>query len=149
MRVVKDSKGVMMVKLLRVPYLVSPVFFSLVIILITTQPTSSALDIHPVAAVSSNKFTPEQIMINVGDTVQWTNKGGNHSVVADDASFTSGPASPLAWTYDFTFNTPGTFQYYCEIHGRPNGFGMSGIITVQGEPPVLDHFFYLPAILKQ
>ena len=29
-----------------------------------------------------------------------------------------------------TFTTPGTFRYYCQVHGGPNGVGMSGTVTV-------------------
>ena len=130
-------------------YYFAPVaLLSLAFILSAAQTISSALDTEFVA-VSSNKFTPVQTTINVGDTVQWGNEGGLHNVNADDGSFRNGDPSTAPWTYNKTFNTPGTFQYYCEIHGGQGGVGMSGTIIVQGEPPVLDQLIYLPAILKQ
>lgn len=43
--------------------------------------------------VKSFSFTPAELTIKVGDTVKWTNILGFHNVVADDNSFTSGPAS--------------------------------------------------------
>jgi plastocyanin len=142
-----SHKGVAMTNRASLLLIVPFVLLSLAFIMRASQAASTVLDTVNVSA-SDFQFTPAQITINVGDTVQWANEGGLHSVVADDGSFTSGPASTSAWTYDFTFNTPGTFQYYCVIHGFPGGGGMSGIITVQGEPPILDRDIYLPAILK-
>ncbi len=79
---------------------------------------------------SANAFTPRTMTINVGDSIAFVNAGGFHNVVADDNSFTSGAATSDAFTFTQTFNTPGTFGYYCSIHGAPNGTGMSGSITV-------------------
>ncbi len=81
--------------------------------------------------VQNFSYTPEQLQIAVGDTVVWTNQGGTHSVTADDGSF-GRPASGAAWTYSHTFDSAGTFLYYCTIHGAPNGVGMSGRIVVSG-----------------
>ncbi len=87
--------------------------------------------------VSNFQFTPANLSVSVGDTVEWINQGGFHSVVADNNSFTSGAASTSAWSYKFVFNTAGNFPYYCSIHGGPNGQGMSGSITVQNTTGVL------------
>ena len=81
-------------------------------------------------------FTPKAVTVSVGDTVQWDWAAGNvnsHSVTADDASFDSNPpsGSRMTGTYAFTFNTPGTYAYYCRIHGAPGGQGMSGTVVVQ------------------
>ncbi len=43
----------------------------------------------------------------------------------------SGNPVPGPNVYQFTFNTPGTYQYFCEIHGAPGGVGMSGTVVVQ------------------
>ena len=46
----------------------------------------------------------------------------------------------LDWggTYDHTFNTPGTYTYYCTVHGFDSGdgtaFGMVGEIEVVAVP---------------
>jgi hypothetical protein len=81
--------------------------------------------------VSNFSFTPASLTIKIGDTVRWTNAGGNHNVVADDNSFTSGTVSSSSWVYEFTFNVLGSFGYYCALHGGPGGSGMSGIIIVE------------------
>ena len=80
--------------------------------------------------VSSSVFTPDDLTIELGDSVTWTNVSGFHNVSADDASFRSGdPANP-PWTFQFTFNNPGDFGYFCEIHGSTSS-GMRGNITVE------------------
>ena len=51
-----------------------------------------------------------------------------HSVYADDSSFTSG-APDSTGTFQRTFTTPGTFGYYCQVHGSLTG-GMRGTVIV-------------------
>jgi plastocyanin len=94
----------------------------------------------------SNSFSPQQITINVGEAVTFVNKGGFHNVVADDGSYRcargcdgdgkggSGNASSSSWVVTVTFNSAGSFGYFCEIHGMP-GVDMFGTIVVQGAPP--------------
>ena len=42
--------------------------------------------------------------------------------------------SPLAaaWSKSRTFADAGTFRYYCDVHGAPDGSGMAGTVTVTG-----------------
>ena len=116
------------------------VVFLVRVALSTNSPLAMAL-----VTASDFEFTPEAVIIAVGDTVQWDNAGGFHNVVADANGFTSGPPANAPWTYSETFTSPGTYRYYCEIHGDPGGVGMSGVITVT---PVLDEFLFLPTVLK-
>jgi len=88
--------------------------------------------------VANFSFTPAALTITVGDTVRWTNVLGNHNVVADDNSFTSGPLAPAPWVYTHVFTTAGSNPYYCSLHGGPGGVGMSGVITVQTATDVQD-----------
>ncbi len=82
-----------------------------------------------VDAESNMTFSPATLTINAGDTVTFKNKGGEHNVVANDNSFTSGSPSTGPWSLTHAFNTAGTFGFYCFNHGAP-GFGMHGTITV-------------------
>ncbi|MCB0004883.1 MAG: hypothetical protein KDE04_00470 [Anaerolineales bacterium] len=84
-------------------------------------------------------FTPQTVLIETGQTVNWTNAGGLHNVKADDDSFTSGTPSTDPWSFDFQFNTPGTYTYICEIH---SGSGMTGTIIV------LEPAAFLPIVTK-
>jgi plastocyanin len=73
-------------------------------------------------------FSPASLTIAPGDTVTWHWAGPdtNHSVTSDPNqadSFDSDPMrSPLSTdhppgdTFDHTFNTPGTFTYFCKVH---------------------------------
>ena len=83
-------------------------------------------------AVTSNVFTPEEITIEVGDTVIWTNTQGNHNVNADQSIFASNPESfgnavGADWTFKHVFTMAGTYDYQCDPHV---GFGMVGQVLV-------------------
>jgi plastocyanin len=82
-------------------------------------------------------FFPLKVTITKGQTVRWTNNGGEaHSVTANPGSEKCKPASGEAFasptigsatTFDHTFNNSGSFAYHCEIHGCM----MKGTIIVQ------------------
>lgn len=103
---------------------------------------ASAAD-QSVSATLTNSFEPAEVTIDVGEKVTWHNEGGFHNVHFEDGSFED-PASPsLNWTtVERTFDTPGTFRYYCEQHGGPDGVGMSGTVAVRDAmgtvPPPVD-----------
>lgn len=70
-------------------------------------------------------FDPGSVTVTAGSTVTWTNNGAvAHTVTSDSGAFDSGSLDPGA-TFSQTFDTPGTFAYFCSIH--PN---MTGTITV-------------------
>ncbi len=84
-------------------------------------------------------FSPENITITAGQTVQWNNTGGEHNVNGSLATypnnpegFFSGAPEEAPWTYDFTFTQPGVYDYQCDPH---TGFGMFGTVTVLPAPP--------------
>jgi plastocyanin len=84
--------------------------------------------------VSSNVFTPADITIDIGQTVLWENTGGSHNVNGtqntfpnNPSSFSSGAPSSSNWTYTYTFNQTGLYNYQCDPHA---GLGMVGTVTV-------------------
>ncbi len=88
-------------------------------------------------SVGDNFYSPPTVTISVGDSVTWTNNGqAPHTVTADNGSFDSSPSCPDNFdtcmqpgdTYSHTFNTAGTFGYFCKVHGQ----SMSGTVVVQG-----------------
>jgi plastocyanin len=90
-----------------------------------TEGTARAATVN--VDVDDNFYAPATITINVGDTVQWNFIGElPHTVSASDASFDSG-GPQTAGTFSFTFNTAGTFNYLCGVHGQ----AMSGSVVVQ------------------
>ena len=86
---------------------------------------------------SPNAFVPQNITITAGDTVTWT-FGGTHDVTSADSppSFTGSGTLGNGATYSVTFNTPGTFIYYCSLHAVPSDYPneQTGRIIVQAAP---------------
>jgi plastocyanin len=83
-------------------------------------------------------FVPDTLTIAEGDTVQWVWSGGVHTVTSGvpctpDGTFDMplDAATPLA---SFTYNSAGTFDYYCIPHCLIN---MVGVITVTQPVPNL------------
>jgi plastocyanin len=78
-------------------------------------------------------WTPSTVTINVGDTVTWTNEQGFHNVILGDSQQNQ-PGFPTdpSWNPppDETFNTPGSYTFFCEVHP-----GMTGTINVTGGEP--------------
>ena len=89
-------------------------------------------------AIVDNSFDPPEVSVKAGGTVSWTNTGkAKHTVTVRDGSWTSDLLA-FGARYQKTFDTPGTFDYYCTLHP-----GMVGKLTVTndaGEAPaaVLD-----------
>ena len=91
-------------------------------------PTTAA-----VSVTNSNTFAPAALSIAAGTTVVWTWQTGatSHTVTPAASEPTgSGPPANAPKTYQYKFNNPGTFVYYCTVHGSPTA-GMRGTITVQ------------------
>lgn len=78
-------------------------------------------------AVSIENFAyGDPIEIPVGTTVTWTNlDSAPHTVTQTGGGFQSGKLDTGA-TFSFTFDTPGTYEYFCEYHAN-----MKGTITVK------------------
>jgi plastocyanin len=83
--------------------------------------------------VTDFKFTPDELQISVGDTVEWKNTQGYHNVNGTKVTFPSNPESfgnsaGFSWTYKYVFKTAGKYDYHCDPHAE---FGMSGKIEVK------------------
>jgi plastocyanin len=82
-------------------------------------------------------FSPKDIQINTGDTVQWMLNSSTltHTATAEDGSFDSGTSfSKPGATFSHTFNQlNSTINYHCNTHWHTNG--MQGAITVGNGPP--------------
>ena len=73
--------------------------------------------------------------INAGDTVHWVWKTNAHSITSDTGVWTDSGVHNSGFTFDLTFNTPGTFGYHCSVHGSV-GSGMFGTIKVTAPLPI-------------
>jgi plastocyanin len=76
-------------------------------------------------------YSPAALTVKVGDTVTWEGDFGAHPLVSGascgqpDAKF----ANSAGATFAYTFNTAGTYPYYCNVHC--SSANMKGVITVQ------------------
>lgn len=77
-------------------------------------------------------FEPSTVTIKAGDTVKWVNnKLPPHNVVFEgDAANKSHQQLMFSpgESYEATFDTPGTYSYYCAPH---RGAGMAGKVVVE------------------
>lgn len=98
-------------------------------------------------------FSPAFVAVEVGDTVRWTHQdaGQAHTVTAQpgqDEYFDSSPNAKLGRcavladdcmyetgnnTYEHTFMSPGTYNYYCKLHGRSAGDPARGECEMCGQ----------------
>lgn len=98
-----------------------------------SNPSAGCAGVQAKVTVSGGlSFSPATVTIDAGQPVCWTWSGTEHTVKADDGSFTSGPPSASV-TFQRTFNDPGTYGYYCQVHGSTSG-GMRGTVVVRGSP---------------
>jgi len=66
--------------------------------------------------IAGFKFTPESLVIQVGDTVRWTNNdGAPHTATSDTLVWDSGNLT-TGQQYEFKFLKPGTYSYHCDVH---------------------------------
>jgi plastocyanin len=72
-------------------------------------------------------YSPADITIFTGSSVQWVGPFLDHPLVSEDSLW---PTQDTGTTFSYTFTTPGAYRYYCLFHGGPGGVAMSGIVRV-------------------
>jgi plastocyanin len=99
--------------------------------------------------VSDNSFSPSPLNVTAGTTVAWIQNGRRpHEVRSPSGLFASHPGCAAAGTeatpvpgcmsqgdeFRFTFTEPGTYAYYCRMHGFADSqgqvTGMTGRVIV-------------------
>jgi plastocyanin len=84
---------------------------------------------------TDNRWTPNTVTVKVGETVTWSFAGTTipHNVKSgagwelETARTPAGPSAP------YTFTTPGTYEFFCQLHPTP----MRGTVTVTDEAGTL------------
>ncbi|MET0481215.1 MAG: plastocyanin/azurin family copper-binding protein [Mycetocola sp.] len=106
-----------------------------------SSPTSSAVN-SDVTLVSLN-FMPETLTVSAGDTVTWVNgESITHTITSgtfsdvDETTGLRGSETPdglfdqrlgeKGGTFSYTFETAGTYPYFCDIHD-----GMNATVVVE------------------
>ena len=108
----------------------SPVAFTA-----TANDAATPITVAVLGPSGGNRFSPSEVTVVAGSTVtwQWAEDAVSHNVAPDVAGgfpVRSGDPTDGPLTYQFTFDTPGTYRYHCESHGAAGGVGMSGTVTV-------------------
>jgi plastocyanin len=94
----------------------------------------------PVVTVLSidNTFEPQNVEVAPGTTVEWINGGANeHDILPAEGN----PLTDFGvekedfpprrvGVYRYTFTEPGTYDYYCSLHGNMRMLGMVGTVVV-------------------
>ena len=71
--------------------------------------------------IDNFSFGPVLLTVAPGTKVTWTNRDDiPHTVVADDKTFKS-RALDTDETFSYTFDTAGTYPYFCSIHPHMTG----------------------------
>jgi plastocyanin len=93
---------------------------------------TSAVDgeIVEVLATGGLTFSPSDLTIERGTTVRWRNQAAMlHTITPDGHSeWLEGSVTAAGDIFTHTFNTAGTFPYFCAPHVAQ---GMTGVVTVQ------------------
>lgn len=94
--------------------------------------TTGGSNVEEVHLTSGFEFTPSDLTIEPGTTVRWVNDADIfHTITPDGHSeWSEGSVSSTGDTFEHTFDTEGTFPYYCSPHLSQ---GMTGSITVQAQ----------------
>ena len=111
---------------------------ALLLLLASALPAAAAT--HSMTAMPNFTFEPASLTINQGDTVNFSNLGGFHNVLASGAATFrcangcddqggDGNASAAAWSFSRTFSSAGTVNISCQVHASS---GMTAVITVVG-----------------
>ena len=75
----------------------------------------------PSVQIDNFTFSPQEITIPRGGTVTWVNDDDiPHALAATDKAFRS-KAMDTEEKFSFTFNKPGTYEYFCSLHPHMQG----------------------------
>jgi plastocyanin len=110
--------------------------FAIAASILISSVASRAATAH--VGMAGSIFDPIEVDINAGDAVLWENNDITEHTVTSDGTLGDG-ITPLFDSNDLesdtqftnTFSTPGTYTYYCRIHGH----GMSGTVVVSAAAP--------------
>src|SRR4051794_17807922 len=104
----------------------------LLLLLLLIPALAHAATVNVSAGGANNVFTPSTITVTVGDTVTFTNAGGNHNVHFDGQTRLTPPTTNVGASLGSrTFTAAGSYHYVCDIHAS---VGMQGTVNVNPAP---------------
>lgn len=95
---------------------------------LSTNATLNPVSYVTQVSIAGFAYSPQEVTVVIGtnNTVMWTNMDDEaHTVTSADGVFDSGIMSP-GQTFQYTFTTPGTYEYTCSFHPE-----MEGIVVVE------------------
>ena len=125
-------------------------FLLMVVLLGALGATAFAANIN--VTIQDNFFAPNEVTVNVGDTITWTNNG------AAPHTTTSGTICPIGngkWdsgillsgqSFSFTFTQAGTFPYFCSIHCFTGTVVVNPVVPMAPAPAGPQFFAYDPVV---
>ena len=69
-------------------------------------------------------YSPAQVTISAGRTVEWVGDFSVHPLVSDDGLFATVSSGSA---FSFTFSSPGSYKFHCQVH---EALGMKGQVDV-------------------
>jgi len=118
----------------------------LVLSVLLVLPTAALAQTTHIVNQSSLTFSPNNIAINVGDTVQWVRSSSSHTVTSgtgtldpDVGNLFDAPLNSTTPTFEFTFNSAGDFDYFCRPHEFANMKGVIHVtdVSAAGDVPII------------
>jgi plastocyanin len=76
---------------------------------------------------SGTSWSPTHVTIDRGQTVKWKATSGNHTVRSYGGNWSFSRSLDQGTSRTHTFNSTGTFKFYCTIHGNLSGGTCSGM----------------------
>ena len=95
------------------------IVFILSILLLVSSANVRAATVHVLVGSGGDNFSPANVSIQVGDTVQWDWVSGAHSTTSGTSGTPNGiwdSGVKTSGSFSHTFNTAGSFPYYCTPH---------------------------------
>lgn len=90
-----------------------------------------------------NLFLRPQLSVPVGTTVTWVNWDvQQHDVVERTALLFISPIFGLGEAWQLTFDTPGAYQYVCDLHANMEGVVLVGDSAMPASLPATDPYGY-------
>lgn len=104
-----------------------------------SEPAAAADGGSTEVTIESFTFMPEEVEVSAGTEVTWTNQDGfAHTVTSGTPDDTTdrfdgvmgelGEMNGKGKTFSFTFEEPGTYEYFCRFHPQQ----MRATVTVTG-----------------
>jgi plastocyanin len=97
----------------------------IMIVLLTMTGTAQAVD--ATIRGSGTSWNPTHVSINAGQTVKWKATSGSHTIHSYGGNWSFSRTLSSGTSRTHTFNSTGTFKFYCTIHGSVSGGVCSGM----------------------